>query len=165
MYNLKMRIRPAQTEDTASIINLGHCLISEHQKLDLFHYQVEEDFSGLFSNWVRDTMANLNHFIIVAENEEDESKIIGFISGFIKVLYPWFKQKYIGHISFLVVDPAFRNKNIGDLLEKKACGWFRQRNLKTIELFVDTNNFLGNQAWKSYGFIPAKKLLRKIIQT
>jgi GNAT superfamily N-acetyltransferase len=89
--------------------------------------------------------------------------MIGFISGFIKALYPWFCTKTVGHISYLIIEPDYRSKGIGGLLEKGALSWFKSKNISYVEVYTDEINSPGVAAWSSYGYLPFKKFLRKKI--
>ncbi len=156
-----MHIRTAEIKDIPQIVNLGKQLFELHAKLDREYYFLEDNFSELFGNWVKNYLAQNSQFIIVAE--ESKEHIIGFIAGFIKSLYPWFRLKNVGHISFMVIDEKFRKKGVGRLLEEQARLWFKQKGINYIELYVEENNDIGQEAWFSYGFLPFKKFLRKKI--
>lgn len=157
-----MHIRAAQIEDLPQIVLLGRSLLDMHKEYDYDYYQLEENFDELFGFWARDQLNNLLQFIIVAQNPDD-NKIIGFISGFIKYLYPWFKTKSVGHISYMIVDDNFRKLGIGKLLENAAREWFKNKNISYMELYVEEKNPTGQTAWTSYGFLPFKKFLKKKI--
>ena len=157
-----MHIRLAQIEDLPQIVLLGRSLLDLHKEYDNDYYQLEENFDELFGNWAKDQLNNLSQFIIVAQNPDD-NKIIGFISGFTKYLFPWFRTKTVGHISYMIVDPNLRLRGIGKLLENAARGWFKNKNISYMELYVEEKNPTGQTAWTSYGFLPFKKFLKKKI--
>ena len=157
-----MHIRLARIEDLPQIVLLGRSLLDMHKEYDNDYYQLEENFDELFGNWVRGQLNNLSQFIIVAQNPTD-NKISGFISGFVKPLFPWFKIKSVGHISYLVIDESYQKQSIGKLLEDAARNWFMEKNIHFLELYVDEKNPIGQKAWSSYGFLPFKKFLRKKI--
>ncbi len=156
-----MHIRPAITEDIPQLIKLGRHLLDIHYTFDPDYYVLEENFDESFGNWLKDQLIYPNQFILVAT---DENKVImGFISGFIKALFPWFKTKTVGHISYLVIDQSFRQKGIGKQLEEKAIIWFKSRNVPYVEVYVDELNSVGRIAWDKYGFGSFKKFLKKKI--
>lgn len=157
-----MHIRPAELNDIGALVKLGKTLLSLHTVYDFEYYDLEDNFDELFANWVKDQLNHPYQFIIVAQNPTD-GKIVGFISGFIKYLYPWFKTKSVGHISYIIVDHNFRRQGIGNLLENAAHEWFRSKNISYIELYVEEVNEAGKNAWVNYGFLPFKKFLRKKI--
>lgn len=154
-------IRGALEGDIVSIVGLGKQLLHLHSSFDGGYYQLEEDFDNQFSSWVKNQLNSHFQFIIVAIDENNQ--VVGFISGFLKNLYPWFKVKTVGHISYLVVDPTVRNKGIGKLLEDAAGQWFKKNNISYIEVYVDEKNEMGKKVWSAYQFMPFKQFLRKRI--
>lgn len=161
-----IHIRSADTDDIGPIIDLGQQLLYLHQTFDPDYYILEEDFRQKFSDWVKYQLNSPNQFIIIAENEVNSSehkKIVGFISGYLKSLFPWFKTKNVGHISFLVIDQKFLRQGIAKQLEQAAHSWFNERNIRYIECFSHEKNTTGNLVWNNFGYKPFHKFLRKKI--
>ncbi|MBI4990741.1 GNAT family N-acetyltransferase [Candidatus Gottesmanbacteria bacterium] len=150
-------------DDIPSLLRLGRQIFLTHQNFDYTYYELEGNFDELFTNWIKQHINQPQQFILVAIESEESPDIVGFISGFLKALYPWFKTKTVGHISYLVVDPQFRQKGVGKLLEQEAREWFKNKNIAYIEVYVDEKNAIGQEVWNSYGFLPFKKFLRKKI--
>lgn len=161
-----MHIRLASEKDMPHLIRLGKQLLTSHVSFDSSYYALEENFDSLFAVWVRQQLYSSSQFLFVAEYitpEGESARVVGFISGFVKALFPWFKTKSVGHISYLVVDTDYQKKGVGKLLEDAARNWFRAKNISYIELYVDEGNPVGQKAWSTYGFLPFKKFLRKKI--
>lgn len=156
-----MHVRPAQIYDIPQLISLGRQLWELHISFDQEYYQLEENFDDLFGNWLKEQINSPNQFIFVAQ--DSTGVVVGFIAGFIKALYPWFKTKSVGHVSYLVIDPAFRHIGVGRLLESYAIEWFKSKNISYIEVYVEEKNSVGQNAWSAYGFEQFKKFLRKRI--
>lgn len=157
-----MHIRPAEIDDLGQIVKLGKELLTLHTEFDFDYYQLEDNFDELFGTWVKDQINHQYQFILVAQNPHD-NQIVGFISGFIKYLYPWFRTKSVGHISYMIIDNNSRNQGIGKLLENEAVNWFKSKNISFVELYVEEKNTTGKIAWDKYGFGPFKKFLQKKI--
>lgn len=157
-----MHIRAATLDDVPQLVKLGRQLLTLHTEYDSDYYQLEENFDDSFGSWVKDQLNHPYQFILIAQNPVDY-KIIGFISGFIKSLFPWFKTKSVGHISYMIIEDNFRHKGIGKLLETEANNWFKGKNISYVELYVEEKNTTGQIAWDKYGFLPFKKFLRKKI--
>lgn len=155
-----MHIRHANVEDIQPIVKLGKKLLDLHTQFDFDYYQLEENFDELFGLWVQNQLNHPYQFIIVAQNP-DSGNTVGFISGFIKYLYPWFKTKSVGHISYMIVDDDSRKLGVGKLLENAAREWFKTKNISYIELYVEEKNDTGKIAWEKYGFGPFKKFMQK----
>lgn len=157
-----MHIRPAQLADCPAIIPLGKNLLELHGDFDPNYYLLESNFDQLFGLWVNDQIGKQTQFLFVAET--DEKEIVGFISGFLKSLYPWFQTKIVGHIGYMYVTARYRKMGVGKSLESEADLWFKSKNVSYIELYVEDANSIGQAAWVSYGFAPFKKFLQKKIQ-
>lgn len=157
-----MRIRPANLDDVTQLVKLGKDLLNLHTEFDINYYQLEENFDESFGAWVKNQINSNYQFLIVAQNETD-GQIAGFISGFIKSLFPWFKTKSVGHISYMIINPKFQRQGIGKLLENTAKEWFKSKNISYLELYVEEKNEIGKIAWNKYGFLPFKKFLQKKI--
>lgn len=155
-----MNIRPAELKDIERVTQLGRQLLDLHATFDKDYYTLEENFNVLFSEWVKEQITTPQRFVFVAE---EENLIVGFISGFLKALYPWFRTKSVGHISYLVVDKNFQQRGIGKLLESATISWFKSKNTAYAELYVDEKNIIAHKAWSAYEFLPFKKFLRKKI--
>lgn len=157
-----MHVRPAELKDIPQLVNLGKQLFDLHLEFDSAYYQIEDNFSEHFDEWIKNQIANPSSLLLIAENETDQS-IAGFISGFMKSLYPWFKTKTVGHISYLIIDPKFRKLGVGKMLMTAAENWFKQKNITYIEVYVEEKNSIGQYVWFSYGFVSFKKFLQKKI--
>lgn len=167
-----MIIRPAEYKDVPQIVDLGRQLLDLHVSYDPDYYALENNFEELFTSWVKEQIGMPSQFLLVAteKSPEDTSMqmspgehISGFISGFLKALFSWFKTKTVGHISYLIVEKSARQKGIGKQLEESAVLWFRSRKVSFIELYVEEKNDTGQKAWNEYGYLPFKKFLRKKI--
>ncbi|OGF98897.1 hypothetical protein A2153_00735 [Candidatus Gottesmanbacteria bacterium RBG_16_38_7b] len=161
-----MIIRQAVYSDLEQIINLSTQLLELHSQIDPEYYQYTEDYTVKIRSWAERHLTSPSQFILVAEEEQlNDKKIIGFISGYIKFLFPWYKINSVGHISFLVIDTKFQKKGVGRQLEEAAKRWFRTRNLKYIEVYTSEKNSAGLSAWKAYSYQPFNKFLRKKISS
>ena len=157
-------VREASEKDLPVLVKLGKQLLDLHFEFDPEYYDLEENAGLLFRDWLVSQLAQPNQFIFVAEVQNTgprNGEIVGFISGFIKSLYPWFKTRRVGHVSYLVIDSACRNQGIGKLLSDESDRWFRSRKIKYVEVYVEGKNYPGQKAWFSYHFMPFKKFLRK----
>ena len=155
-----MNIRPAIDTDFPLLVRLGKLLFEQHRVQDAEYYKMEEEFDSHFSRWLTEQITIPNRFVFTATEEDS---IRGFISGYVKYLFPWLKIKSVGHISFLVIDPVCQRKGIGRKLLDHAEQWFAVRNLHYVELYVEESNLSGLSAWDTYGFSNFKKFLRKNI--
>lgn len=159
-----MIIRPAEINDLPEIVNLLEQLLLLHQKIDPEYYIYEENYSAYLNTWAEQQLNSQTQFITVAAEEmEGKVKIVGFIAGYIKYLFPWFKVKSVGHISFLTILPDFQRKGIGRKLETDAIKWFEVKNVKYVEVYSNEKNAPGMSAWQSFEYLPFNKFFRKKI--
>ena len=155
-----MHTRLAQPGDVEHLVVLGKMLLTLHQTFDQSYYQLDEQFDEKFGNFLAQHINHPHQFIIVAL---DDTRIIGFISGFVKALYPWFSVKSVGHLSYLVTKPEVRRTGVGKALEKAAIAWFKEKNVNYVEVYTDEKNSVGTIVWDKLGYTPFKKFLRKSI--
>jgi ribosomal protein S18 acetylase RimI-like enzyme len=155
-----MTIRELKQQDFPEVAKLGKDLLLLHAGYDPSYYELEENFDELYTHWLNGNLNSLYQFILVAE---ENGKVVGFISGFIKSLYSWFKTKSVGHVGYLAVDINHRRQGIGKMLEKEATNWFKNKNVSYVEVYVDETNEIGKHAWEKYHFLPFKRFLRKRI--
>ncbi|OGG26621.1 hypothetical protein A2960_00420 [Candidatus Gottesmanbacteria bacterium RIFCSPLOWO2_01_FULL_39_12b] len=155
-----MHIRLAQHQDIPKIVSLGKNLFELHHGFDNDYYALEDNFEEFFSDWVRQQLSFSNNILLVAQ---ENNEIVGFISGFIKSLYPWFRVKNVGHIAFLAVSQNYRRKGVGKKLEIELTNRFHAKNIRYIEVYVEEKNTIAQFAWNNYGFGSFKKFLRKTV--
>lgn len=156
-------IGPAEIFDIDEIVSLSCQLFEKHRDLDPEYYQSEADYSAKIRNWAGQQLNSPSQFLLVAKEDGKNKKVRGFISGYIKNLFPWFKIKSVGHISFLAVYPEFQKKGVGGMLNEAAEKWFSDKKQKYIEVYTNEDNSAGIAAWKTYGYLPFNKFLKKKI--
>jgi len=159
-----IEIYPAETNDIADIVNLSCRLFEIHRNIDPEYYQASADYNAKIRTWAEQQVNSPSQFLLVARDSQSK-KAVGFISGYIKFLFPWYKIKSVGHISFLSVDPEWQKKGIGKQLNYEAEKWFSERGRKYIEVFANIENSAGVAAWKKYGYLTFNKMFRKKIRS
>lgn len=153
-----MEIREANPADIPLLVLFGQKLTKMHLDFDPEYYTFDEkEFPSAFANWIR-SQIDLPSSIVVVAKENDE--IVGFLSGFVKYLFPWFNIKKVGHVSFMFIDEKYRGKGVGTKMVDAAKRWFKNEGLYYIELYVNENNKNGLSFWKNMGFKDFQKFLR-----
>lgn len=156
-----MIVRRAEERDIPAITELGKNLTSLHIEFDPEYYLFDTvGFSSSFSAWLKTQVPISTSLLLVSE---ENGIIVGFMSGFIKFLFPWYKIKKVGHISFTFIDEKYRGKGIGTQLLQEAVLWFKSQDLPYVELYANEKNSPGLSFWKSHGFEDFQKFLRKNI--
>ena len=159
-----MIIRSVEINDLSDIVNLLSLLMTMHQEIDEEYFKTEEDVQAYLKQWAERHLNSSSQFLLVAEEtQEKKKKIVGFIAGYIKYLFPWFKIKSVGHISFLTILPDFQRRGVGRKLEEEAKKWFEAKNVKYVEVYSNEKNAPGMSAWQAYEYLPFNKFFRKKI--
>ena len=74
-----------------------------------------------------------------------------------------FEHRSYGHIYDLFVDPAQRNRGVGESLVNEALAWFRSRRVEKVDLYAHMRNEMGLRFWKKMGFEPTVHILDRRI--
>jgi len=151
---MKIKIRRATKKDIPQIIKLQCKLFDYHVKIDKY-YKSSVDIRKGAKKHLLDIINKRSIKIIVAE---ENNKIIGYFIGKITRSKPYAQPKKIGKMSTAFIDEKYRRNNIGHEIFNEYLKWFRQNNIKNIELNVDHRNKLGRGVWQKFGF---KKFMEK----
>ncbi len=106
-------------------------------------------------------IGNENRRIYVAK-ESDE--IVGFIFGEItNCFYPYSKIKKIGYIFSAYVKPSQRRKGILTALEDNIRSFFKENDIKFVELHTLAKNPVAVRSWEKLGYETFRLQMRKQI--
>lgn len=89
---------------------------------------------------------------------KEDKDVIGFILGWTEKI-PYYKAKR-GFISDVFVEKEFRHKGIGESLIKNMVRWFKERNIKDVDLNVYSKNIKALKIYKHLGFKEFDKVMR-----
>ena len=95
---------------------------------------------------------------------EDANALVGFSSGFIKLLPAILGGGKIGFIDGLYVLPGYRGQKIASDLYSQIEDWLMQQKVQNIELQVLVGNLAGYRFWQSKGYTAELYQMRKIIK-
>lgn len=145
-------IRPAVNGDTGRLGELGALLMSMHHDIDPRRFiPISRHTSALYSNYLRDQLAQTNVLLLVAEIGQD---LAGYI--FARSEGPDYMalRGPAGVIHDLIVDPRWRRQGAGRLLLKSAVEGLRGRGLDKIVLSTAFQNASAQKLFASEGFNP-----------
>src|SRR3989338_8841579 len=86
-----INITPADHNDIEQIVLLAKQLLISHFDYDGEYFQLDVNHRQAMTDWVKYHLGAANQFILVARPDAGQPEICGFISGYIKPLFPWFK--------------------------------------------------------------------------
>lgn len=153
-----MIIRKAKIKDLDQIVKLAVEFEKYHEKLDPY-FTYAKDSDETYKKNVKRGIYSSKRLLLVAE---ENKKIVGYSLGKISTRSPIFKIREIGVIIDMFFSEGYRRKGLAKLFLKEMFDWFKGKKIKHVELYVVSNNEIGKNAWKKYGFEDI--LLRKKIQ-
>lgn len=153
-------LRLASLDDIDEIYNLNTelFLVLNNLRDDIYN---PVGFPKIF---IKSMINSLNSDYIVIE---DDDKIIGYLliekreSPY--KTYESFKEDEFAYIYEVVILPEYRLKGYGKYLIEEAQKWAKERNLKSIELNVLSNNYNAMAFYEKVGFENYQIKMRKNI--
>ena len=103
-------------------------------------------------DWRRFTRSHIGHKDRLCLVAELDRAAVGFLLGAILARPRVFEHRLYGHIYDLFVDPARRNRGVGESLVQEALAWFRSRRVEKVDLYTYARNEMGLRFWKKMGF-------------
>jgi ribosomal protein S18 acetylase RimI-like enzyme len=76
---------------------------------------------------------------------------------------PYENIKKAAEIDDAYIEEKYQNRGIGKLLLEKLEQYFKETGADMVFLLVDSLNFIGNNAWKKYGFEDYQLKMKKKI--
>jgi len=148
-----MQIIEAKRKDINSVVKLNKELAGFHRKIDKYYKPGRETEVG-FKKWLLKNFGKRNFKVFIAKHR---GKIIGFGIASIGKAKPYCVVPKIGYLKNLYIKKRYRGQGIGKQTFKKFLEWFKKRDIKYIELSVDSRNRIGVSAYRKYGFFEYQK--------
>lgn len=151
-----MNIRKATQDDLESIVWLSEEMLDFHCSLDPYYgiYRAYEDSTEFY----KEELQEEHKLYLVAENEGGD--IVGFASASITSM-PDTDAPSIGILVTNFVSEPYRGKGVGTAFHEKRMTWFREHNVKHVEMSVDVRNTKALEMWKKSGFEEYQIKLKK----
>lgn len=142
-----MKIRKATSNDLESVLELSELMMKLHISFDVYYdiYTKYEDARKYY----KEQLAKRGLLYVVAEDEN--KKIVAFASAY-TISIPRTKAPKIGILVTNFVKEEYRGRGIGTMLYEYRMNWFKQKNVKYVEMNVDVRNTKALKLWKKYGF-------------
>ena len=154
------RIRIARVADLDALAEMWEKLENYHADLGGPEYRLAPGWKG---DWRRFTRGHIGHRDRLCLAAELDQAAVGFLLGAILARPRVFEHRSYGHIYDLFVDPARRNRGVGESLVREALGWFRSRRVEKVDLYTHARNEMGLGFWKKMGFETTVHILDRRI--
>jgi len=151
-----IKIIEAKKKDINSIVKMAKEMADFHRKIDDYYKSGKEHEKRLRALALK-SFGKRNIKALIAK---DKNKILGYGVASIEKPRDYVRHKKIGYIKGLYVKEAYRGRGVGKQIFNKFLEWFKSRNIKYIELSVDSRNKIGISVWKKYGFFEYQKKMR-----
>lgn len=102
-------------------------------------YYLAENGEKIWLNSIKPSLGKLNIVFLAYDGD----KIVGFISGNIKLSPAFLGSEKIGYVSLLYTDSKYRKSKIGQLLFSELENWFWEKEVRRIELEALSGNEAG----------------------
>jgi ribosomal protein S18 acetylase RimI-like enzyme len=150
------RIRVAQVEDIDALTQMWEKLENYHANLGGPEYRLARGWKGTWRRFARSHIGHKDRLCLVAELD---GTAVGFLMGAVLTRPSVFEHRSYGHIYDLFVDPAQRNRGVGESLVVEALAWFRSRRVEKVDLYTHARNEMGIRFWKKMGFEATAHIL------
>ncbi len=95
-----------------------------------------EDGAQLWINSIKSTLGKLSNIYLAYDNK----KIVGFVTGIIRLSPNYIGNKKIGYLSHLFILPDYRRTGAGENLSQQLDNWFKEKNVDLVEVEVIVDN-------------------------
>src|SRR3989344_7821620 len=145
-----MIIRKAKINDVKNLIKLDKELHKESMKLVLPEFKVFDVYRNQKEYF--DYVKQKKFLLLLVE---EDSKMIGFISGKIEKIILNKHKVMQGKISDIYVKKVYRSKKIASMLYESLFAWFKKNKCNYVELNVYPNN-PAKKIYSHWGFKEMK---------
>lgn len=142
-------VRKGSEEDIKDIIDLWLLTINQHAEFDK-DFVLDSDGKLNFQFVLETALRDQTQVLYVAK---EDTKVIGFLYGYIKLHSGFFKKRVIAHISDITVKDKFRRKGVGTELMRFFEEDFAKTNkVDCMSLYVHIQNQSGLEFYDNLGF-------------
>ena len=88
-----------------------------------------------------------------------DNKVVGYSISEITKKPPSVRKKNLGIIYDMAITANQRGKGIGKEMLDRIKAWFKDRDIKRIEISAVTKNTIGNKFWREQGFKDSEEIM------
>lgn len=89
----------------------------------------------------------------------DDQKVVGYSISQITRMPPFSRGKNVGVIYDMAITASHRKQGFGKEMLDRIKAWFKERDIKRIEISVVTKNTIGDSFWREQGFQDYDQIL------
>jgi len=143
-----INVREAVENDIPSMVELWKEMMDFHRERDQVFTRTATGHER-WIDFITDHMSKDQSCVLVAECED---QIVGHCLAFITENPPVITTQCYGLFQELAVTANHRRCGIGEELVNQMLKWFRDHNIKRIEVKVSVHNELSTAFWRKMGF-------------
>jgi GNAT superfamily N-acetyltransferase len=145
-----MKVRRATGEDIGFIAALWLELVAYHNALDPDLPTTTDESEEQYAHFVYRYMQRGDGVVFLAV--DSKGAIVGYVFGMLTNLVPdLFAPLHGGMVVDLYVQADARRRGVGRALYGALVGWFRAKDVRTVEWDVAANNPAGRAFWQAVG--------------
>ena len=149
-----------KTQDPRELLGLLEALYSYQIRECQYPHALVPNGSQLWLDSFLPTLGLYSNIFVLTSKTE---ALLGFIALRVKTYPKYLNVHPRGQIGEMFVVPEVRQQGGGQLLVSEAQKWFRQKNIRVLELNTVVGNGLGEKFWEKMGFSLELKQWSKIL--
>jgi ribosomal protein S18 acetylase RimI-like enzyme len=153
---MNLIIKKAELEDKEGLLELFKKTADYHNSLDKDFYKNGEEQAESGVEYLNDCFNNKNCLILVSK---DSKKVVGMLISMLKDSGRNTKSERIGFVSKAFVLDEYRGQGLMKRMFEEMKSWASHKEIKRLELVVNSKNELGLQTWQSFGFEEKRKIM------
>ncbi len=148
-----MNIRPATAKDVPDILPMTASVCALHQEWDKAKYNFKPNPQEYYIKWLLAQVNNERSVLLVAEDEEKESKkLVGFSIATVEREVPIYILQEYAFIHDLWVEPEYRQLGIAKQIIRLNIARFKEIGVTQIRLDTAYANEIARKLFSSCGF-------------
>lgn len=154
-------IRKGKLKDVEHIVQLWKELADHHKDFEKGYSEFVPELDEIQIKFFERNVRSRKAILLVAEDEENEGQLVGYLTGSIATRPPVFVIPKHGFIGDLVVSKSHRNQGIGKALVKEFESWAKEKEMKFVTLAVFSGNDSGMEFWETVGYKDTTTVLKR----
>lgn len=150
---MSFAVRRATADDVPAVLPMVQAVCDFHLALEPARYDFVPDIAARYASWLPNRAIDVASVFLVAE-EEDRSRLLGFIVGEVLDEIPIFSITKYGFIHDLWVEPRARGRGIGGRLVAEAVARFEAMGVSQVRGDTAAGNERARALVARLGFAP-----------